>query len=245
MRLALVVGLVALWSGLWSGVAYAQLDSTRETGSHIYTEPRQADDPALVARYSKAVARCTYQRMGDEAIGRFLAASDPKTIDAERGDVPMRRVIRATEGCMNARYEDYNADMRSARLMMSVSSPRMRALLMEEAYLDHHGRALEIAPEAGELTRRTFVSTGDNLASAQGVARYADCVVYRQSRAADQLLRTEPGSADEAAKAQALAPVLGECLIDGPTIEFTPGSIRALVADGLWARATYGSQATN
>ena len=231
------------FSGLVAAPVSAQLKPTQETGSRIFTQPKTAADPALVAKFSKTVARCAYSRLSDNDVSEFLAATDQKSTVFDMDGQDWHEIEQTVENCMEAYMADYNADVRLAQLDMKYSAMRLRALFMEEAYLDDNEGPIAIGEGDSELTNRTFVSTGNDLTAAQGLANFSDCVVFKAPIDADQLLRTEPGSSAEITAARTLAPVLGECLIDGQTIEFTPGSIRALVADGLWSRVTNGSNA--
>lgn len=234
---------LAIVAALLSGTAHAQLNPTQETGSRIYTQPRDSDDPARAARYSKVVAGCVYRRMGPEPVDEFLRAGDPVTIGLADDSFLWSRMMRLLEECMDQRHLDYNADVRSARLAMSFTPGRLRALLQEEAYLGEQDQgAIVIPQDAGELTLRQYVSTGEDATRARGVGNFSDCIVHRDAAGADALLRTQPASAEEDRAARSLAPVLGTCLIQGQTIEFTPASIRAMAADGLWSRLVYGSQ---
>jgi len=228
-------------AGLTTGPVSAQLKPTQETGSRIFTQPKAAADPTLVAKLSKTVARCAYSRLSDNDVSEFLEATDQKSTVFNMNGQDWHEIEQTIENCMEAYMADYNADVRLAQLDMNYSPMRLRALFLEEIYLDGNQEPVTIDEGDGELTNRTFVSTGDDLTAAQGLANFSDCVAFNAPTNADQLLRTEPGSSAEMSAARALAPVLGSCLIDGQTIEFTPGSIRALVADGLWSRATNGS----
>jgi len=236
--LAILAGLAAMMQASTDG----DLKPTQETGSKIFTQPKQKQDPALAARFSKRVASCTYRRMGDVPIDRFLRASDPVSTKLEGVNLDWNRVEQAIEFCMGYHMEEYNADVRMYRLGFSFTQNRLRALLLEEAYLDARENPVIISEGESELTNRTYVSEGKALESAQGLGNYADCVVHRDASGADALLRTEPGSAEEIAAARNLATVLGACLIDGQTIEFTAASIRSIAADGLWSRVAYGSK---
>ena len=227
-----------------SAAAQDDIKPSQETGSRIFTAPKKAADPSLVARFSKRVARCTFSRIGSGSVDRFLRASDPMNTDFEGTDIDWNRFDQAAQYCTEDRIEEYNADVRLAQLDLGLTPKRMRSLLLEEAYLAVRDTPVSIAEGEGEITDRTFVSVGSELVSAQGLGNFADCIVHRDATGADGLLRTEPGTSEETAAAQALAPVLGSCLIDGQTIEFTAASIRSIAADGLWSRVVYGSQGT-
>ena len=215
------------------------MEGTSETGTALNREPEEVEDTAKVNRYSKAVANCIHNRAAGQ-VDRMLENSDPLAIDMDAADVRWGRFRTLIEECMGQRMHEFDNDPLLARIGMSFSESRLRALLLEEAYLSANTVAPVIAEGASEQANRSFVSGGDDLVSAQGLAGFADCVVYRDARQADALLRTEPGSDDELGAARRLAPTLGACLLEGQSIEFTPGSIRSLAADGLWARTALG-----
>ncbi len=222
--------------------AAGQLEPTQETGSRIFTQPKAQTDLKVIGPFTKRVANCTYQRMGAKLIDRYLRVSDPVSTNLDGTNIDWNRMEQAMEFCMGYHAEEYNADIRLNRIGMTFSRNRLRALMLEEAYLAGNDTPVSISDADSELTARSYVSSGDDLARAQGLGNYADCIVHRNAEGADTLLRTEPASAAEKSAARALAPVLGECLIDGQRIEFTPASIRALAADGLWSRWAYGSK---
>ncbi len=239
------LGLTVVVAATTAAPVQAQLDGSKQAGSQIYSEPQEQNDPGTSSRYSKAVANCLYKRLGKEKISEYLKASDPVSTDLKQAGLRWTRVERALEDCMGAWAETYYPDVRMAKIGMSFSQNRLRALLMEEAYLDSQATPLKIAEGSGELTDRTYVSRGKNLATAQGLGNFADCVAYRDASGADAMLRTEPGSAEELAGAHSLGAVLGACLIQGQEIEFTAASIRAIAADGLWSRLNFGPKGTH
>ena len=227
---------------LIGGTAHAQLDPAQQAGSKIYSEPSKVQDAAAAARFSKAVAACSYFRLGRDAVDRLLRESDPVSLNVEGANLNWIRIERTMKSCMESRMDEYSSNVRLARVGMQFAPSRLRALMLEEAYLGSHEAPISIPEGATELTNRTYVSTGDDRNRAAGLGNYADCIVYRDAKGADALLRTEPASPEEDQAARALAPVLGGCLIEGQTIEFTPASIRAIAADGLWSRAAFGSK---
>jgi len=235
----LAAGLLAFAQPALGQASTDGLDSVSETGTAIKRGPREVDDSAKINRYSKAVASCVNNRSPDR-VQAMLHHSDPITVDVEAADIPWKRFEQIIEECMGQRLHEFSNDPLLARIGMSFSRNRLRALLLEEAYLDDNRSAPVIAEGDPELANRQFVSTGEDLDRARGLAGFADCLAYRNGTGADALLRTEPGSAEELELAKGLAPTLGACLIAGQNIEFTPSSIRALAADGLWARAALG-----
>lgn len=229
----------------WGQTALAQtdsgpLDAERQTGSALYSKPKDLDDPALAGRFSKSVARYSLQR-AEGMMRKVVQFSDPVDVDLKAADLSWHRVERVLEECMADRSHQLDVNASLSKIGMSFTMNRLRALLVEEIYLEGNGPAPAISPEASMATNRQFVSTGDGLARARGLADFSDCLVYRDAVRADALLRTDPGSPDELETSRALASTLSGCLIEGQTIAFSASSIRALAADGLWARSALGS----
>jgi hypothetical protein len=125
---------------------------------------------------------------------------------------------------------------------MKFSSETLRDMMAEEAYLAKNRTApsLPASPAAPPPLQTTYVSTGDSLASAQGMVDFTDCTVLRDPAGADALLRTMPASEDERAAASALAPALGACLFEGQSVSLTPRSIRGFIAYAMWNRFARG-----
>ncbi|WP_145985294.1 hypothetical protein [Altererythrobacter sp. B11] len=210
-----------------------------QTGTAFRAKPREVEDPAVVNRMSKAVANCVNGREAG-MVRSFLSVSDPVDTDREAADFRWSRFMDVLEGCMKTRWNEMPNDPRRTTLGMAFSDSRLRALLEEEVYLAQNDTAPEAVAGQPFQTKRFYVSSDENLARAQGLADFADCLAHRDPKTADALLRTEPGSSAERQAAKALAPSLGACLAKDQTIEFTASSIRALAADGLWAWTTLG-----
>ncbi|MCA1749643.1 MAG: hypothetical protein ABR601_04075 [Parasphingopyxis sp.] len=65
---------------------------------------------------------------------------------------------------------------------------------------------------------------------------FGDCVVRLRAPDVDRLVRTQPGTPEEAAVLGALQPSLGQCLWSGQTLEFSRETLRAALADALYRR---------
>ena len=72
------------------------------------------------------------------------------------------------------------------------------------------------------------------------MSAYADCVVFNATTEAHALIHTDVASKEERTAINAIVPALGSCLSAGSQMKLDVASIRALVADGLWARMEYG-----
>lgn len=66
---------------------------------------------------------------------------------------------------------------------------------------------------------------------------FGDCVVGLRAPDVDRLIRSRPGSSDEAVLLASLQPSLGQCLWGGQTLEFSRDTLRAALADGLYRKA--------
>jgi len=241
--LSWMVGLACALLGGHSAFAQVNagpLAAERQTGSALYTKPKNLDDPEASARFSKFVASCALQR-AEGTMRKFVHYSDPVSANLAAADLPWHRIRHVLEQCMADRSHRLGVNASLSKVGMSFTMSRLRALLVEEIYLKDNGSAPFISLDTPEGTDRQFVSSGKDLERARGLAAFADCLVYRDVSRADALLRTEPGSSDEAEVSRALVPELSNCLMEGQTIAFSPSSIRALAADGLWARSAAAS----
>lgn len=216
--------------------ASAQIEPQEQTGTRVPLPPDTlATEKAGSVR--KGFGRCIYQRHPDVAEG-LLRNSDPAGIDFEAAGVPTDKLHDklSLEFCMGLQ-----ARGNQAMLAVAMKPTTLRALLLEEAYL----RKYRVAPVAASMTpaARRFFAAGDKAGEARAMADFSDCLAEADTPGADRLLRTMPGSEEERAAARALAPTLGVCLTEGQTLTFTPHSIRAFAADGLWNRYVVGAPA--
>jgi hypothetical protein len=235
MRLALTAAI--LMSLSFFGSAIAQTGSAgnirpeADTGSRIRTRP-VAEDPVRVGHMIKGVARCVYQSNGRKA-DRLLATSDTDSLSGK--EFGFRSSGQDDEygisDCMT--YQTVGTEMKT---QLQFSLVRIRAMMAEEAYLKRFSAPPGLPAGATEDAPRKFFSTGATLARAHSLAAFADCVVFKNTAGADAVLRTPPGTMEERKAALTFAPVLGPCLVEGQEIALTPIAIRAIVADGLWAR---------
>lgn len=66
---------------------------------------------------------------------------------------------------------------------------------------------------------------------------FGDCVVAARAQDVDQLIRSQTGSAGETAALGQIQPMLGQCLWDGQTLQFSRETLRAALADALYRKA--------
>ena len=229
-------GLAAL-SWLVPAVAIAQTGIEAQTGSRIADRPTKVN-PIAASEMMKSVARCVLTNKPDK-VAHFLENSDTMQVDFKA-----LGISEAKLGNELGWDKCFNYEVNHAQFLVQIKfQPNgFRTLLQEEAYLDAHRKPPVLADTAVETVSHRFVSEGDLLKQAQGLAAFADCITFKNSSGADALLRTRPRSPEERLSARALAPTLGACLVEGQTISLTAENIRAVVADGLWSRFVYGSK---
>lgn len=218
-------GMVALAS---AAPGHAQLHPETKTGSLMAARPNGID-PKAAGVIRKHFAQCVYHTSRRKVL-TMLAHSDVLSVGWGSGRIANSRVDLQMEGCLG-QQANANEDMLGLRL----NAETLRDLMAEEAYLDERSTAPQVAPDAPPLAP-ALVSTGPELATAQALTSFTDCAVRHDPAAADALLRTMPGSANETAAAAALAPVLGGCLVEGQRVALKPASIRALIAFAMWSR---------
>lgn len=220
-----------------SASALAQLKPEAQLGSRLAVQPKTAD-PAVAARISKDVAKCVL--MGRSMfVTKFLNNSDPVQVDFKMIGTTERK-IAGDLGMPNCLEAQMNITQSAVQMSFPIST--LRTLLAEESYLKVYENSPDLPENAVEAVARHFVSQGDDLSRARGLAAFADCITFNDTAGADKVLRTVPRSVDEKAAARALAPTLGKCLVAGQTVSLTSENIRAIVADGLWSRFVYGSK---
>lgn len=200
-------------------------------------EKSEAIDPGKARELQRDFAQCVYKSK-PQAAERLLRNSDFMNVDDAALDTSSTSIERALD--MEDCFEDV-IPIGYRKMEMGYSPAGLRKLLTEAAYLANRKRPFAFAAdEPVFLTTRTFVP-GEGENDAKILAGFADCVVHSAPVQADALVRTKPGSKDEAAAIQAIVPSLGPCLDDGNDIKLSVETVRALIADGLWARIAYGS----
>jgi hypothetical protein len=211
-------------------VAAVQLEPEAPIGSLIKRKPKEVD-PVRAGASVNAFARCTYGRKPD-MVRKLLTHSDPVVVDRIEAEVSKIYSGPQTQikECLGQEF-----DVDTAALELSVSPGRLRILLMEEDYLARN-RGPIVADPTAPPPARNFVSTDVDLERAQAIARFSDCLVFRDATLADALLRTTPASDEERTAARALAPALGACLLQGEQMKLTPSAVRVYAVEGLWAR---------
>ncbi len=201
------------------------MEPERQLGTRAIQRPETIEGEKA-GEINKDFAECVYKR-SKAAADQLLASGDPlNTPSIEWGDEDDKGSQFTGHACLG--------NWASLRNMSLEISPwTFRAMMAEEAYLARFRQPAVLAANAQEATGRTL--QGVDL-RAVGMMELADCITFRDTPAADALLRTTPQSAAERDAAVALAPVVSACLLEGQSFRVTPQSIRALAADGLWAR---------
>ena len=211
--------------------AHAQIEPESQLGSRIPVKPKTVD-PVRAGVVKKGFARCLYTKNSAKT-PVLLEYSDPVTLDLDKLKIPNDDLGKylGMSTCLGDQ-----ADGTQSAIGLRFSPIQLRAMLQEEAYLDAHAEPPALAEGSVEIVQRNYFSEGDNLRAARGLGVFADCLVFKDTRNSDAILRTMPGSKEERAAAQALGPTLGACLVQGQTLSLSPSSIRGFAADGLWTR---------
>ena len=225
-------GALLLLAAIFSASANAQ-PSDVPVGSRI-ARPGiwESMEQEQAARVRTLFINCAYQK-GPERVEALLAASDPKAWDIKKLSISRRSFNRTfgLEMCLSRAAEQ--ADTADA-IMLKMQFESFRSMMAEASYVAHNPSPpawLEAMPSP---LARTPVSEGDDLRLATGKAMFADCLVAAAPKPSDALLRTPSHSVAEKAAVRALIPFLGPCVPSGQTLSFSPESVRAFVADGLW-----------
>jgi hypothetical protein len=201
-------------------------------GSHTRRPPEgtavEKDDAAAIRQ---TFATCIYKQR-QAAVERLLATSDTLNVDFNAAGIRPRQLSSALDmdKCLGRAESETGDD-----LTMTVKFASLRAMLIEQSYRNHNPAGANWVRNPAVVPARRFVSEGDDLVNAQGIASFADCVVVRAPREADALIRTPAGTPAETAAVTPLVPHLGPCIPQGVQIVMNAGQLRAVLADGLWA----------
>ena len=117
-----------------------------------------------------------------------------------------------------------------------MNIPSFRLMMAEEAYLARFESAPQTPADAPEVLTRAPLTVGVDPRASVFLAAVADCLVYRDLRGADALVRTKSDTPEERTAAVSLAPAVGDCLPKDRTLKLNATIIRSLAVEGLWAR---------
>ncbi|RGP40660.1 hypothetical protein BPTFM16_00947 [Altererythrobacter insulae] len=218
--------------------ASAQLDPEAATGSRFLQDPATLD-PDLVRQMTKDFGECLYDGREKQS-DALLAASDYLAIDYENiGDASkMLSDRKFLNFCLGRAMT-----VRQRKVGMTISNKAIRTALVEAAYLDQYrdrDEPIELPESAPEVLPNRFFVEGESVDDARAIASFSDCIVLNAPKEAHVIVHTDPASKEERAAINEIVPALGGCLPSGREMELTLESIRAMVADGLWARSYYG-----
>lgn len=137
-----------------------------------------------------------------------------------RGTARERRLMQriAESDCLTAQMEGWES------VTLRFSPDLFRAHLAEQLY--KAGIGAEAGPVAAERTGAPAPGTGFEYGVAVG-----RCVTSTEPVAADALLRTEVGSAEEAAAAGALIPAVRACVLAGAELRLNVRALRGIIAE--------------
>ncbi len=235
-----------LGAAMMAAPLHAQTEPEAQTGSRLKAERKQSKtnsksyDRDETRRVAKRFGRCLFDRRKEQSI-KLLSVSDYLTIDyGQLGEAEYLLTNRILmEDCLG------RAGRSALRgIGMTISNTAIRTALVEEAYLDIHrdeNEPISIDPDAPEVLPNRYLVPGNTHEDARATASFADCVVYQAPSQAHAILHTKPTTAEEKEAVMAIVPAVGRCIPDGKEMRLDVASIRAIVADGLWARSYYGS----
>ena len=116
------------------------------------------------------------------------------------------------------------------------NAPTFRLMMAEEAYLSRFASVPSLPADAPEVLNRVPLTVGDDSGANAYLSAVADCIIYRDTPGADQLVRARAGSPEERAAAASLAGSFGACLPKDRTLRLNAQMMRSLAVEGLWAR---------
>jgi hypothetical protein len=201
----------------------------------VETRPIEKDTAEIIRQRFLA---CVYAQKPKQ-VDTLLAASDMLQANWKAAGIESRRLSTALamDRCLGRASSVTDSD-----LVLKMDFPSMRAMLAEQSYRARHPSGPNWIRKPMPVPVRQFMSEGEALSRARSASQFADCVVAAAPREADALVRTLAGTAAERAAVLPLVPYLGPCVLQGMEVSFSPGQLRALLADGLWvaSRPTTG-----
>ncbi|MFL0356503.1 hypothetical protein ACI5KX_08465 [Erythrobacter sp. GH1-10] len=223
----------------------AQEEPEAKTGSRLQAEPEpmktnpKSYNSDESRRIAKKFGNCLFERRKGQSIN-LLSVSDYWAIDydnlGDAGHLLSNRILM--EQCLGRVGRPGISG-----IGMRVSDIAIRSSLTEAAYLDVYGDMddpITIDPDAPEFLPNRFYVEGPTLENARAAASMSDCVVYQAPAKAHAIVHTQPASREERAAIKDIVPALGNCIPAGKQMKLDIESIRAFVAEGLWARSYYG-----
>lgn len=183
------------------------------------------------ARARKRFASCVYGYRASE-IDAYLVGQDDADGMAKLTRAPKGKVASSSSVFTTCLEQQGGLGDMTAR----VNIPSFRLMMAEEAYLSRFESAPQMPTDATEVLSRTPLTVGVDTKASVFLAAVADCLVYRDLRGADALVRTSPDSPEERTVAVSLAPAVGDCLPKDQTLKLNATIIRSLAVEGLWAR---------
>jgi hypothetical protein len=223
------LNLVAFTTG-----SFAQLKPERPTGSNIKVAPKEVKGKNK-GEVVRGFGKCMINGYAKNS-KKLLDNSDPLSIDklpivGEKGEI---KAALGMENCLS-RQVGYGSNA----LSFKFNDLMLRSILLEEAYL--LANKVQPASENKNIVARNFVTKDPELNRARALAMFSDCIVEKNPSLSDQILRTVRDTKEAAALTKSFSPILGECLFEGETIEFSITSIRGFIADGMYHR--FGAKA--
>ena len=237
MKSSLALGAAIAAAAALSTAAFAQAGGQQQVGSRFERQPEKSPDRYAKA-FIEAFKHCYYKNFAERA-DKFLIQSDAYTDDIPKGTID-RLTLRPNKWSAGCQYDQRGTAIESN---LSINTRALRYMMAEAAYLYRYPDTAPagMSPDS-EATApnwnvsRRYTSTGEDLGKARFFGDFADCIVAKDPRGADRLVRSEIESPEERAAAMGMVDALGDCLVAGNELELTPANIRSFAADGLWQR---------
>ncbi|QDX27985.1 hypothetical protein FPZ54_19515 [Sphingomonas suaedae] len=198
------------------------------TGSRLgsRTQPGEKGPIDEAIRAQHKLASCIVFKR-DRAVRRWLRTLDP--IEEEKAAQEVFRMV----DCDYVGFADAWTDIfavASSRALQRGSVAE--ASLRKDGFLDKKAAPPVALPMAEGYDRPWYAMTGRSAS----VDTMATCLVETQPVPVLELLRTKPTSKEETVAFQALAQVLGTCLINGATVRANLVTLRASFAEAYFHR---------
>lgn len=193
-------------------------------GSRTQPGEKGAIDEAIRAQH-KLASCIVFKR--DRAVRRWLSTLDP--VEEEKAAQEVFRMV----DCDYVGFADAWTDsfsVASSRALQRGSAAE--ASLRKDGFLDKKAESPVALPMAQGYDRPWYAMTGRPVS----VDTMATCLVETQPAPVLALLRTRPTSKEETVAFQALAEVLGTCLINGATVRANLVTLRASFAEAYFHR---------
>ncbi|MBC7986247.1 MAG: hypothetical protein H7X93_06195 [Sphingomonadaceae bacterium] len=216
-----------------------------------------AQTPAEAQRPQGAMSRETGTRLGARRtnpaseygmrFARCLAGFQPREVAEWLATMPGTPASRASQQELLARHQQDSRCVQMGGIVVGGSEIEMSERLMRGnlAQALYVARFPDAAPPVISEAQPTTIPVevyNARVAAAvdpqsEVIRIFGDCVAAADPMRVDTLVRSDVGSPEENSAINALGPVMGPCLWNGQSIEFSSESLRAALGDGLYRKA--------